>query len=337
MIGLLGFIAALLVVNAVFAGMVLLLRIRSNARAKRYDEIERRWEPVIVGIVSATSDPIPAVPDDQVPHVLEIAARFARRLKGQELESVRRFSTPYVGSLLEDLSDPSPEKRGAAVDKISVLALDSHAERIVAALDDPSPRVSLVAARALSHPNRLECTAAVLDQLHRYARWSPSLISTMLAQVGTGALVDLQAYLGDATRPSHERAVVAGALRLLRDPHSAQIAGGALGSEDPELIVACLRLIDAVGSKEQADAVRPLVNHPAFFVRSEAVAVLSHIGDATDIEAITRNIYHDSPWVTISAARALLDLGQRQLLMSLAMGEGLAAESAREVLYEEAA
>ncbi len=337
MIGLLGFVAALLVANAIFAGMVLMLRVRSNARAKRYDEIERQWEPVVIGIVSGSVDPVPAVPDDEVCHVLEIAARFSRRLKGQELESVRRFISPYVDYLLEDLHDPSPEKRGAAVDKISVLALDSHAEHIVAALDDPSSRVSLVAARALSHPNRLECTGAVLDRLHRYAHWSPSLISTMLAQVGTGALPHLRAYLGSTSRPSHERAVVAGALRLLRDPHSAQIAAGVLESDDSELVVACLRLIDAVGSKEQADAVRPLVEHPTFFVRSEAVSVLSHIGDATDIDAITANIYHDSPWVTIRAARALLELGQRQLLMSLAMGDGLAAASAREVLYEEAA
>ncbi|MCL1598418.1 MAG: hypothetical protein M3094_04495 [Actinomycetia bacterium] len=337
MISLLGFVGALLVINVIFAGMVLLLRVRSNGRAKRYDRIEGRWEPVIVGIVGGSGEPVPDVPDDEVRHVLEIAARFARRLKGHELESVRRFSSPYVDRLLEDLRDPSPEKRGAAVDKISVLALDSHAEYIVSALDDPSSRVSLVAARALSHPNRLECTVAVLDRLHRYAHWSPSLISTMLAQVGPGALNHLRAYLGDESRPSHERAVVAGSLRLLRDPHSAHIAANALESEDAELVVACLRLIDAVGSKEQAQAVRPLVDHPAFFVRSEAVSVLSHIGDATDVEAITRNIYHDSPWVTIRAARALLELGQRQLLMSLAMGDGLAAESAREVLYEEAA
>lgn len=337
MIGLLGIVGALLVVNGIFAALVLVLRVRSNMRAKRNNKIEARWEPVIVGIVSGSSEGVPTVPEDEVRHVLEISARFARRLKGQELVSVQRFASPYVDVLLEDFCDPSAETRGVAVEKMSVLALDSYAEHIVGALDDPSSRVSLVAARALSHPNRPECTADVLERLHRYADWSPALISTMLAQVGPGALVHLRAYLSDTSRPSHERAVVAGALRLLRDPHSARIAADVLGSDDFDLVVACLRLIEVVGSKEQADAVRPLLDHPAFFVRSEAVSVLSHIGDDSDIDAITRNIYHVSPWVTISAARALLELGQRQLLTSLSMGEGLAAASAREVLCEEAA
>ncbi len=80
----------------------------------------------------------------------------------QELVSIQRFASPYVDALLEDFRYPSAETRGVAVEKMSVLALDSHAEHIVGALDDPSSRVSLVAARALSHPNRLECTANVL-------------------------------------------------------------------------------------------------------------------------------------------------------------------------------
>ncbi len=337
MISLLGVIVGLLAVNLAFAVIVVLLRVRSNVRAKRYERIEARWEPVVVGVVSGRGDPVPVVPEDEMGHVIEIAARFARRLKGDDLDSVRRFIAPYVGALNEDLHSSSPEVRGAAVETISVLAPDTYTDAIITALDDPSPRVSLVAARALLHPGHRDHTPTVLDRLHRYSEWSSSLMSSMLAQVGTGALIHLRAYLADPTRGTHERAVVAGALRLLRDPVAADIAASALGDDDPELVVACLRLINAVGSREQAGAVRPLVDHPVFYVRAEAVTTLSVIGDASDVEAITRNIYHESPWVATRAARALLVLGQRRLLVSLSMGEGLAAASAREALFEEAA
>ncbi len=59
MIGLLGIVEALLVANGIFAAFVLALRVRSNMRAKRYDKSEARWEPVIVGIVSGSSEVVP--------------------------------------------------------------------------------------------------------------------------------------------------------------------------------------------------------------------------------------------------------------------------------------
>ncbi len=336
MTGLVAVVAALLAVNVGSAIVVILLRIRNNLRAGRFGRIEAHWEPVIIGIISGSDEPVPPVPDEEVRHVLVIAGRFSRRVRGPDREKVQEFAAPLVAALLPDLGARSPEKRASAVELLSVLALDEHANRIVSALDDPSPRVSLVAARALSHPNHPQHTAAVLNRLHRYSNWSSSLISSMLAQVGTGALEDLRNYFQDETRPTQARAVVAGALRLLRDPRGAEIAAEALDSDDLELVVACLRLIDGVGSAKQADAVRGLISHPVFFVRSEAVTALSHVGAPSDVDAIERTIHEDSPWVAIRAARALLTLGQRRTLEDLSLGEGLAANSAREVLREEA-
>ncbi len=336
MTALLAVIGALLALNVMFASVVILLRVRSNHRAKRFRRIESRWEPVIIQVIGDGDDVVPRVPGHEVRHVLEIAGRFARRLRGPDRERVQGFSAPLVGLLLPDLTAHSAEKRAATVELLSVLALDKHGSRIVAALDDPSARVSLVAARALSSPDHPQYTAAVLDRLHRYSNWSPSLMSSMLAQVGPGALVDLRRYLADAARPTQGRAVVAGALRLLRDPEGAPIAAGALDSEDPELVVACLRLIDVVGSIEQANSVRPLLGHSAFFVRAESATVISHIGGPCDVDAVARMVHEDLPWVAIRSARALLELGQRETLEDLARGKGLAADSAREVLYEEA-
>lgn len=334
--GLLTVIAALFALNLVIAFVVILLRFRSNYRARRFGRIESRWEPVIVRVIGDGHDVVPRVPGHEVRHVLEIAGRFARRLRGPDRERVQDFSAPLVGLLLPDLRAHSAEKRAATVELLGVLALDEHGARIVAALDDPSPRVSLVAARALSSPDHPQFTAEVLDRLHRYSNWSPSLMSSMLAQVGPGALEDLRRCLSDVTQPAHGRAIVAGALRLLRDPEGAPIAADALGSNNPDLAVACLRLIDAVGSIEQASAVRPMLAHPVFFVRAEAATVLSHIGGSSDVDAVARMIHEDSPWVAIRSARALFALGQREMLEDLSRGKGLAADSASEVLYEEA-
>lgn len=334
MTGLLLVLAALFTVNVAGAGVVIFFRLRNNLRAKRFGRIEARWEPVIVRHIGG-EDEVAAIPEKDVRHVLEIAGRLARRLRGPALERVQDFSTPHVHWLLPNLSARSPEKRAAAVDLLGVLALDSQGARVVAALEDPVPRVSLVAAQALSRPNYSQHTDAVLEHLHRYAHRSPALTSSMLARVGPGALKSLRRYLEDETRPARARGTVADSLRLLRDPESAEIAANQLGSDEPELVVACLRLIDAVGSPIQADRVRALLEHTAFFVRSEAITVLSHIGEPSDVSSIARMLHEGSPWVAIRSARALMEMGEHRMLEDLSEGDDLAAVSAREILAQQ--
>lgn len=331
---LLGVIVILFAVNVLFVVVVIFLRIRSNYRARRLTQIESVWDPVIVGVVISDDQDVPPIPENEARHVLEIAGRFARRLRGPDREKVQKFAAPIVGLLEERLTSGSQDSRAAAVELLGLLAPNSYSASIVAALNDPSPRVSLVAARALLHPDTTNHTPAVLRQLHRYSTWSPSLVSSMLEQAGSGALPDLRRYLGDAKNATWARAVVAGALQRLSDPQSAAVAADALESDDPELAVACLRLIGTVGSSLQADAVRRLAQHPVFFVRSETAAVLGHIGDDSDIEAIASMAGSDVPWESIHAVRALLDLGQHSMLEGLSAGHGQGADSAREALQE---
>jgi hypothetical protein len=330
----LGLVENLLMLNIALAFGVIFIRARSNFRAWRFWWIEDRWEAVIIKVIGGDAV-VPPVPANDARHVLEIAGRFARRLRGPDRMRVEEFSAPFVGLLLPDLTARSAEKRAAAVELLSVLALDAFADDIVVALDDRSPRVSLVAAKALSSPDRPECTAEVLDRLHRYSNWNSSLIALMLARVGVGALDDLRDYLGDVARPAAARAVVAAALTHLSDPVSASLAADTLESADPELVVACLRLIYVVGGPAQADAVRDLVDHPVFFVRAATAAALGRIGDESDVPAITELVHDDSPWVVLRSTGALLALGGNDALQELAAGQGLAADSARETLFGE--
>jgi HEAT repeat protein len=327
-----GLVLGLFMLNVASALVVIFLRSRSNGRARRFGRIESYWEPVIIKVIGDSNGVVPPVPASEARHVLEIAGRFARRLRGPDRDRVQVFCAPYVGLMRKGLSSRSAEKRAAAVELLSVLALETHADDIVGALDDRSPRVSLVAAKALSNPHCPEYTPTVLDHLHRYSGWSSSLVSRMLAQVGAGALGDLRNYLGDIRRPTSARAVVAGALEFLSDPVSAPIAAEALGSADPDLVVACLRLLNEVGGPAQAGAVRALTNHPAFFVRSTSTTVLGRIGDEADVASITAMVYDKSPWVAIRSAGALLALGHNEILEDLAAGRGLAADCARETL-----
>lgn len=334
MIALVVIVAVLLLANLLAAGVVLLLRVRSNRKVRRLGSIEAEWEPIIIGLIGGSDEAVPPVPDHQTRHVLEISGRFARRLRGPDRDRVREFARPLVEVLLENLDARSADKRASTIELLSVLSLDVHGEEIVAALDDPSTRVSFVAATALSQPDLAQYSSVVLDQLYRYSAWSPSLLSSMLARGGRSSPQDLRRYLDDRTKSPAARVAVAGALRLLNDPKACPIAARALDSDDSEIVVACLRLLAAVGTDQQADAVRGLLEHETFYVRAEALKVIGQIGSPADVHVIVRSLHHDSPWVAIQAANALRALGEYRVLRLAGAGDGLAATAAREVLLE---
>lgn len=272
------------------------------------------------------------VPPEHARHFLTIIGRFITRLRGPDRDAVAALALPYVDVLIEETTSRSSARRSVALSLLGIVAYEDHEVTFLGALDDPSEHVSLVAAAALCRSGDPQNLAQVLERLPRYLDNSPPLLASILALGGTDAGPTLRSYLVDEARPSPARASAARALRVLRDPLAAQAASGLLESDDPELLAACLRLINMIGTIQVAPQVRPLLRHPAPFVRAEAVGVIGAIGDGRDIDAITGLLRDESPWVAIRAARSLVMLGASDRLLGVAAEDGLPGESAREAL-----
>jgi len=340
MSGLVLAIAGLAFINLTFAAVVVLLRIRNVRRVARIAERRRRWYPRVIGLISDDSDTqglSELVAPSEQEDVVEICWDVARRLRGSDRSRIQRFAAPLLDVTTPDLEARRPETRARALQIVSCLGGRVYEPAIVGFLDDPSPLVSVVAARALCQPNRAEWIREVLDRLVRYEAWSPALTASMLATVGTGAAPDMRQYLGDRRRPAFARAAVARSLTLLKDVESAEVAAAQMTSGDPELITACLHLLAAIGSEAQADAVRPLIDDDRFFVRAAAISVLGKLGAPEDAQTIVAAIEPDSPWIAIRASHALADLHASNELAALVEAGGLPAEAAIETLYGGAA
>jgi hypothetical protein len=65
-----------------------------------------------------------------------------------------------------------------------MLGLPRYASTVVAALDDPSPLVAMVAARSLAQEESTEYAHAVLKRLHRFGGWNRRFLASMLASMG---------------------------------------------------------------------------------------------------------------------------------------------------------
>jgi len=332
-------IAALLVLAVAFALYALVLRVRNERRERRWQRLEAAWEEPLL---AALADPqrIPqvreVVEEDYRLHFVRFVLAYARRVRGEERATLRELVAPYLDPIAERVWSKHQEIRTRAVQTLGTLGLPHYAGEVVTALDDPSPLVAMVAARALSSDEYPEYAEAVLRRLRRFDTWSRSFLASMLAGIGNSGAPAIRATLTDRNEPAWVRAVAAQALGTLKDFEAGDPAAAVVETEeDPELLSAALRLLALAGSPEHAPVVRARCASPDPTVRSAALRALGTLGDEEDANRLLGAMADPSPWVAIHAARGLLAAGAHQLLSDLAASDHPRAMLARQILMEE--
>lgn len=311
-------LAVLLVGNAIFAvGTVglavtaLLLRVNNDRKARRWAALEVRWSATaleVLGGVAPASRLAGLVPPRDRKRFINFLLRFARRLVGPERNVIDDLAAPFLEVLLPQLSDRRPERRARAVQTLSTLGRRRYAKQLVSALDDPSPLVAMVAARALARRESPDFAMPILRRMHRFDTWRASFLSSMLASIGPAVAPALRQAFGDASFQPRVRAVAGDALRELNDYQSADLAATVLDAEtDRELVVAALGLVAHIGQAKHVAPARRHAQSPEPIVRARAIQVLGQVGSASDYPTLVAALEDPSPWVALRAAEALRD------------------------------
>ena len=317
-------IALLIGLTLGFGLMLISLRFRNDSKERRFTAIEQRWEPEILRLLAGdvTANELHSqVTPPQERHLVDVALRFATRLSGDDRERVEEFARLLVPSILVELTARQPETRARALRTLSVLAFDGYQERIAAALNDKSPLVAMVAARALAQQAGPAHIGAILGELHRFAVWSPAFLASMVASAEPAAVATLRSSLADGRQPPATRSVVADGLRLLRDPAAGEVAAAVLvATQDRELAAACLRMLKEVGTSAHIGIIGDLLASTDFVLRATAASAMGSLAGRDEITTVARLLDDESPWVAPHAARALKKGGRRDVLEALAAG-----------------
>ncbi|MDT8341545.1 MAG: HEAT repeat domain-containing protein [Longimicrobiales bacterium] len=330
--------ALLLAVALLFTLLTLVLRWRHHRADRVWRELEARWERQLLEVLAGAGDAaalLGRVRPGEALRFLAYLSRYARRVTGEETRILRALARPHLPRLEAVYRRGAAEERARAVQTLGLLGMPDYAPLLRRALDDPSPLVSIIAARALSGLHEPGDVSRVIERLHRYALWHPAFLAGLLTDAGKGGEAVLRDALADDGRPSGERAVVAQALRNLRDPRAADAAAAVLArAGDTDLTVACLRLLAEVGEGRHRPAVLPLLDDPRFQVRAAAVAALGVVGGERDVSDARAALDDPSSWVGLEAARALRALDGDTVLPEIAREPGRRGVLARQVLAE---
>lgn len=357
-------IAALMLFSVAFGALAIKYRRQNDRMAARWARLEAEWEPLVVAVLDGdrTAEDMAAHVDrkDRL-YFVDFLTRFAKRLRGETRDQLDALALPYLDAVGAHLTYPAPAQRARAVQALGLLGFTHFADRLVTALDDESPLVAMLAARALSRRDHPQYVGAVIDRLYRFDNWSPRFLASMLAAVGPDAVPQLRTAYADSARPPQTRAVAAEALRWLNDIPAVDIAARVLeeefererpGDAPPtpanreetagddalnarrDLAASSLRLLRNLGRPEHARKARDLCASPDFVVRAFALRALGRIGDASDVSRLEGALEDESVWVVLHAAHALRELGAETKLRDIAARPHPRADIARQVLAE---
>ena len=311
----------LLLLIAVLIRTALSYRVANNRTRAQWLRREAAWEPAVLGVLGgglADAELHRMVGAADQLYFVDYLLRFARRLQGDERATIERLAAPYLPAIAARLEQRDDEFRARAISTLSSLGLADYGGLVVAALDDRSDLVAMVAARSLARPGVPEYAEEVLRRLGRFQQWRPSFLASMLAQIGLDVAPVLRRTLADSAVEPAVRAIAAEALRELHDPEAADPAAEVLRTNhDRDLVAASLGLLMEVGQRHHLGAVRPLIGSKEPILRARAYAIVARLGGADDVAVIRTAFQDDSPWVVIRVVDTLRAAGALDVLAQL--------------------
>jgi HEAT repeat protein len=277
------------------------LLVHRLASAAEDDDFESEEElalltEALIGLAKPTPDSTPEITEHAISLLtasLEGAAEAVRIAIATVIGRIGRYQDAQVVEFL--LKDPSPLVRRAAVDALARLEPGTAAESLRLALADEASIVRIAAASALGASQNdgvidaLRCladdedpdvrAAAVRSIELRFITSPDEEHQSLVMQLIDAALDD-------------EAVVALAAIDTLRDMGGpvAKHALRVLDRMEPELVQEAVRCIGAHGDASCLESLLPLVSHPDWTVRSEAIQVLSDRGVAKGVPPILRRL-----------------------------------------------
>jgi len=304
----LGIIAcSLLMLAAVF-----ILRIRLLLRQRRERIYAAQWQPLLAECVFGMPATLPQVPRSMRYHFLKLWNFHHESLVG----SARKNLEALAGVMhLEDVARDLMRSGGLRERLLAVVTMGHLGDRtqwheLRALVADPSPILSLAAARALLDIDADATLAWLVTVMAAREDWPLARVVGMLKDAGSERFtLPLIAATEAAVRMEGGERQVVRLLQMMevaQTEHVAPVAGRiAREVADPELIAAALRLVQ---DPRDLDIVRTHAGHENWPVRAAAVQVLGRIGGATERQLLVGVLSDRHWWVRYHAAHALLAL-----------------------------
>ncbi len=314
-----GTIILLIVTLLAFLIVALLLRRSNDRKARQWSEFERDWGELLGAVTrgeATSADVKAAVGRGRELHFVDYLYKQALRTEAADQRALlSRLAMPYLSRIAARTKGGDPERRARAVKTLGELGLSGYLSAVVASLDDPSPLVSMSAARVLAGSPGAPNVQEIVSRLDRFGDWNSRFLRSMLMQLGDLAAPGLRESAMDETLSPRIRAVCLDVLGHLEDEAAGGLAHAFLESdEDVDMWASALRVLRRCPNGDSLLLIQPLCDHPDPVIRAQAIGTLARLGDDKGLGVLESALHDSSPWVVMHAARGLKQRGRTEVL-----------------------
>ena len=298
---------AVTVASVLLLVAVLVLRQVAQRRERNHLRAATFWHKVLVEAMRAAPTSVPALPARDMTGFVEVWNELHDAPGGADDAGMRAVAEQVgLAPKLERMVDHGRfHDKVMGIIAIGYLRSASSFDRLAALINDPSPIVSISAARALMRIDPQRAVQQVVPQIVSRHDWVDGGIAQMLHEAGPEAVKD---ELGAAALRANDEV----ASRLVRflagvSPEAAApvIARILAEPHDEHLVSTCLQVMT---DARDLDKARSLLTHARWHVRMHAAAAIGRLGGAADAEALLPLLADPQWWVRYRTAQALQHL-----------------------------
>jgi len=305
--------AALWATIAAIAASVLLLlytielRIQSRFRERRRARVHAYWRAVIAKAMTGDGEVPPLLPRRHRQEVLKLWNYTRSMIEGAAADRLIALAD-QLGLREFARSQAQHGLLGRRLTAIQALGHLRDAEsfrEVLAATDDDNPLVAITAAEALAEIDPARAVEALIPKLAAHRDWPRTHVFRLLEKAGSVAVSEPLYRCVRAASDADAAYLLQFAEIAEFDVRDAMAAELLSSRSDPELLAAALKVASGYGAVARLDE---LLDHPAWYVRMQAAALLGRIGNAADTQRLEKRLSDREWWVRYRAAKALVRL-----------------------------
>jgi len=285
------------------------LRVQRRLSERRRARVIAHWRAVIANAVTgADGDAVPPrLPRRQRKEVLRLWNYTRSMIEGSAAE---RLITLADRLGLRDFARKQARQtrlgpRLTALRALGHLRDTATFDEILAATDDDNTLVAVTAAEALAEVDPARAVAVLIPKLTRRRDWPRTHVFHLLEKAGN-AVVSEPLYRCIRAASDEDTAYLLQFAELaefdVRDAMAAELLSS---RSDSEVLAAALKVASGHGRLTRLDE---LLDHPVWYVRMQATALLGRMGRAEDADRLEKRLSDREWWVRYRAAMALVRL-----------------------------
>ncbi len=287
------------------------LRLQRRWQERRRARVTARWRSLIASAVTGggTSPiaPLPNLPRREAREFLRLWNYTRNMIEGEAADRLialaQRLGLPAF--VREHADRAQLGLRLASIQALGHLRDTESFARILAATDDPSPLVSIIAAEALIEIDATRAVEALIPKIAARRDWPRTHVFRMLQKAGS-AIVSEPLFRHIRTASDADAAYLLRFAELAEFDVRDAIAADVLRSRtELELIAAALKVSSGYSEVPSIDT---FLTHPAWYVRMQAARLIGRMAHTQDADRLEQLLSDPEWWVRYRAARALVRL-----------------------------